>query len=66
MTCYVKVCCVVRCIWTFLKVPIPVVLTAIPAFYMSSSLYYIVKLRETVLGLLCGNLEKKYDVKPLL
>jgi hypothetical protein len=33
---------------------------------MSSSLYYIVKLRETVLGLLCGNLEKKIDVKPLL
>jgi len=33
---------------------------------MSSSVYDIVKLRETVLGLLCGILEKKIDVKPLL
>jgi len=53
------VCSVVRCIWTFLKVPIPFVLTAIPAFYMSSSLYYIVTMRENVLGLLRGILEKK-------
>lgn len=55
-----------RCIWTFLEVPIPVVLIDITTFYMSSSVYDIVKLRETVLGLLCGILEKKIDVKPLL
>jgi len=57
------VCSVVRCIWTFLKVPIPFVLTAVPAFYMSSSLYYNVTMRETVLGLLRGILEKKIKLK---
>jgi hypothetical protein len=33
---------------------------------MPSSLYYIVKLRETVLGLLRGILEKKIDMELLL
>jgi hypothetical protein len=65
MFCYVKVCNIVRGILTFLYVPILFASTALVAFYMSSSSHYFVKLRETVLGLLLGILEKKNDVKPL-